>query len=347
MNPDLPNQISANLQRGIASGAFPGAVCAYSRDGATLSQAAGDFGIEAPFLRPVSAQTIYDLASISKIYTLAATLCALRDAKIGLNAPLSRFFPAFDPKITLQLLMAHASGIGFAVQKLEAVEADDWIAKIADAPLESAPGTQVLYSCTNYFLLARIAEQISGETLDSLVKTRICAPLGLENTTFAPQNLDEVAPTERCDPNDDLRGAGGFRHGIVHDEAARSWRVQTGNGAGNAGVFAPAEEVARFARIWAENGAEILHPEDAVRAFEPLFPENSYTRGLGFQIDAAFYMSDAAPKSTAGHTGFTGPSMLVTPQGAVLVILNNRVHPTRNGPERLPFHCEIAGAFFK
>ncbi len=327
------------MQSGIDDGAFPGAVCHLSRGAETVFDGAcGNLGIEAPFLRPVTTETIYDLASVSKIYTLCATLAVLRDAGLALDAPLARFFPGFDQKITLQLLMAHASGISFAVQKLDGVDAGDWMAQIIAAPLQSEPGTAVLYSCTNYFLLARVAEQIGGESLDSMVQKRICAPLGLKNTDFAPQNLGNVAPTER---NGD-----GFFHGIVHDEAARWWRAQTGHGAGNAGVFAPASEVARFVRIWASEGEAILHPEDAARAFVPLFPENSYSRGLGFQIDAAFYMSEAAPPRSAGHTGFTGPSMTVTTGGDVAVILNNRVHPTRNGPERMPFHRQIAEVFF-
>lgn len=336
----MPNSpFGAILQQGIDAGAFPGAVCHLSRGGETVcDEAVGNFGIEAPFLRAVTRETLYDLASVSKIYTLCATLATLRDAKIALDTPLSHFFPSFDARITIQLLMAHASGIGFAVQKLEGVEAGDWTAQIAAAPLASQPATQVLYSCTNFFLLARLAEQISGDSLDSLVAKRICAPLGLRNTTFTPENLELVAPTERNET--------GFYHGVVHDEAARSWRAQTGTGAGNAGLFAPAHEVARFARLWAEDGAGVLHPEDAALAFEPLFPENAYHRGYGFQIGAAFYMSEAAPERTAGHTGFTGPSMLVTPGGDVAVVLNNRVHPTRSGPERMPFHRRIAHAFF-
>ncbi len=341
--PKFSSAIHSILQSGIDAGAFPGAVCHLWRGAEVVFEGArGNLGIEAPFLWPVTTETIYDLASLSKIYTLAVALAVLREAKIGLDTPLARFFPGFDARITLQLLMAHASGIGFAVQKLEGVAAADWIARLAAAPLQSAPGTQVLYSCTNFFLLARVAETLGGESLDALVRKRICAPLGLKNTTFEPKNLRNVAPTER-----NARGnSNGFWQGVVHDEAARSWREQTGTGAGNAGIFAPASEVARFAQIWAGGGEDVLHPADAALAFEPLFPENSYQRGSGFQIGAAFYLSELAPPRTAGHTGFTGPSLLLTPGRAGAVILNNRVHPTRNGPERLAFHRAIAQAFF-
>jgi CubicO group peptidase (beta-lactamase class C family) len=340
MQPDFRSEISQILQNGIAGGAFPGAVGHLSRRGETLfHEARGNLGIEVPFLRAMAPDTLFDLASVSKIYTLCAAFSVLREAKIDLDAPISRFFPGFDPRITIQLLMAHASGISFAVQKLEHADAGDWIAQIIAAPLQTEPGTTVLYSCTNFFLLARLAEHLSDESLDVLIEKRICAPLQLEKTTFEPKNLENVAPTER-------KADGDFFLGVVHDEAARSYRAQTGNCAGNAGVFATASDVSRFAQIWANQGENVLHPEDAARAFVPLFPENTYQRGFGFQINAAFYMSERAPFPTAGHTGFTGPSMFVTPGGDVAVVLNNRVHPTRSGPERMPFHRAVADAFF-
>ncbi len=338
--------IASILDSALAAGAFPGAVCHLSRRGEVVFHgASGNLGVEAPFLRPATVETTYDLASVSKIYTLCAALRTLRDAKIPLDTPLQQFFRSFDARITLQLLMAHASGISFAVQKLDGIAADNWMRKVAEAPLQSAPATEVLYSCTNFWLLSRVIEKISGTSLDSLIETQILRPLQLENTGFEPGNGENIAPTERIGgTKEDLEAA--FFHGVVHDEAARSWRTQTGTCAGNAGVFATAADVAGFARLWTQQGAGVLHPADAALAFAPLFPEKTYFRGTGFQIDAAFYMSESAPSPSAGHTGFTGPSLVLTPQDDVLVILNNRVHPTRNGPERMPFHRQIAAQFF-
>ncbi len=357
----MRHDISSLLENAILEGAFPGAVCyGARRDETVFHEAIGNLGVEAPFLRPVKRETIYDLASVSKIYTLGAAFITFRRARIALDTPLQRFSPTFDARITLQLLMAHASGIGFALQKLESVEARDWLPKIVAAPLHAAPGTQVLYSCTNFWLLARIIEKVSGASLDSVIESQILQPLQLKHTFFEPELLENVAPTERIESERIeserietahfhkkwKRARPDFFHGMVHDEAARSWRAQTGTMAGNAGLFASAQDVASFARIWTK-GAGILHPADAARAFESLFPENSHGRGLGFQIDAAFYMSEFAPVGSAGHLGFTGPSIVVTPRDEILVILNNRVHPTRLGPNRLPFHREIAARFFE
>ena len=327
------------LETAIQNRAFPGAVVAASRGDQIEILCAGNLGYDAPFQTPANAETIYDLASITKIYTVAAALLAFREAKIALETPLRDFFPAFDPNITLELLMGHASGLGFPIQNLENIAANEWISRIAAAPLADGPGKSVLYSCTNAFLLARVVEIVTNKSLDAWILERILAPLQLENTTFAPRNLGNVAPTEQ---NGDA-----FFHGVVHDEAARSWRAQTGHCAGNAGLFAPAREVLRFAQIWTKNGPPILHPDDISRALQPKFRENQHFRGLGFQIDAPFYMSENAPVGTAGHLGFTGPSLcLHFDPSQVLVILNNRVHPTRNHPNRLPFHRAIAAQFF-
>ncbi|HEX8466050.1 MAG TPA: serine hydrolase domain-containing protein [Abditibacterium sp.] len=327
----------AILEHGIAAGAFPGAVAHLRRaDDVVCDVAVGKLGVEAPFEMPTNRQTRYDLASLTKIYTLTAALMVLREAKIALETPLRRFFPAFEAPISLENLMAHRSGLVFPIQKLE-VAANDWIPRIAAAPA-NAPGAAVLYSCTNYFLLARVSESVAGASLDELIQTRILTPLQCENTSFTPRNLENVAPTERHET--------GFHHGEVHDEAARRWRAQTQTCAGNAGLWASACDVARFAALWTKPDQKLLHHADIERAFSSRWPENEGFRGLGWQLDAPFYM-DEAPRGTAGHLGFTGPSLVVhRASRSIAVILSNRVHPTRFGPNRLPFHREISRWLF-
>ncbi|RYG63321.1 class A beta-lactamase-related serine hydrolase [bacterium] len=327
------------LDSAIAARAFPGAVVHFSRrDEVVYYEAAGRLGYEEPFDAPVVLDTLYDLASLTKIYTLATALLAFRKAKVPLETPLQIFFPQFDSRITLELLMAHASGIEIPIQRLEKVEAKDWISRIAEVALVSQPGTSVLYSCTNYFLLARAVEEVVGDSFDSYFEARVKAPLQIQNTFFNPPS-DEVAPTEEHDT--------GVWRGVVHDEAARSWRQQTGSCSGNAGLFADAADVARFLKIWVKDGPELLHPSDVSRALSTRYRERTCWRGLGFQIDAPFYMSESAPRGTAGHLGFTGPSLALHSESArIAVILNNRVHPTRSGPERLTWHRQMTAKFF-
>jgi CubicO group peptidase (beta-lactamase class C family) len=250
----------AIVEEAIAAQAFPGGVVHLARGEETIAHAAvGMLGYEPPFQIPATTQTLYDLASLTKIYTLGAALSLLREAGIPLETPLARFFPAFIAPITLEQLMSHRSGIGFPIQRLEDIAAEDWLTRIAAASLHSPPGESVLYSCTNYFLLARVIEKIANGTLDRLIQDRILQPLQLENTVFEPDSSHQVAPTEQH--------ANGFWQGTVHDEAARSWRRQTGTCAGNAGIFATAADVARFAQLWTRQGEGILHPDDVGRVF--------------------------------------------------------------------------------
>ena len=338
------------LEQGVSAGAFPGAVYHLERGREVVfSGAVGRLGDEPPFRAPATPQTLYDLASLTKIYTLSAALCTLAQASLAPETtPLRAFVPGFDPRLTLEHLMNHSSGLARHLQTLEDRPAHLWAKTLAEEPLSSDPGTQVQYNCANYFLLARAVEKLSGQTLDALIARFLLAPLRLENTTFAPCDLAFVAPTE-------ARADGGFWHGEVHDEAARSWRHQTGTCAGNAGLFATASDVARFASIWLLDGQPSPLPGVwRARATHHTLPEGSASRGWGWQRDAAFYMGELPPAKREkrdfliGHLGFTGTSLVLNPcAGEVAVVLSNRVHPTRNGPDRLPFVRALHEAFWR
>lgn len=339
-----------SLEQGIGAGAFPGAACHLERGhDVVFSGAVGRLGWDEPFRALVTPQTLYDLASLSKIYTLSAALCTLAQAKLAPETtPLRAFLPGFDARLTFEHLMNHSSGLARHLQSLERVPADSWVALLQQEPLASVPGTLVQYNCANYFLLARALEKLSGQTLDELIARFLLAPLRLENTTFAPCDLAFVAPTEEK-PN------GGFWHGQVHDEAARSWREQTGTCAGNAGLFASAGDVARFASIWLLDGqASPLPGVWRARATHHTLPEGSASRGWGWQRDATYYMGELPPAKRqkreflVGHLGFTGTSLVLNPRaGEVAVVLSNRVHPTRNGSDRLPFVRAVHEEFWR
>lgn len=326
-----------SLQTAVENGVFPGATAFLARGGDIhFHGAAGNLGVEAPFDVPATPATIYDLASVTKVYVLGAALRCLRAHGIPLGARLNQFLPGFDARLTLRNLMNHSSGIELPLQSLRGRALEDWLSAIAAAPL-NAPGERVLYACTNYFLLGRALVQIEGAPLETVVQKYLLEP-GQLRASFAPADLGNVAPTERDENGDWVCGA-------VHDEAAREFRAQTGDCAGNAGLFAPCADVAAFARLWF---ADFFDPAD-VRAVdaaplpENVTPQTVYPRGLGFQIDAPFYMSEAAPRGSWGHLGFTGPSLVLhRASQSVVVVLNNRVHPTRSGPNRLPTHRALA-----
>jgi CubicO group peptidase (beta-lactamase class C family) len=215
--------------------------------------------------------------------------------------------------------------------------------------LQTEPGRVVLYNCSNYFLLARALEKLTSQPLDELIARYLLRPLRLENTTFSPCDLSFVAPTET------KRVEKGFWHGVPHDEAARAWQQQTGTCAGNAGLFATAADVARFASIWLLDGHNSPLPSVwRARAMMHLLPEGNATRGWGWQRDAAYYMGTLPVHESGrrsfliGHLGFTGTSLVLNPRaGEVAVVLSNRVHPTRLGPDRLPFVRALHDEFWR
>ncbi len=347
---DMP-QFRAILERAIEVGAFPGASVYLGRGRDTVwSSGIGRLGHEANFHDPVSLGTLYDIASLSKIYTLAAGLCALAEANIAPETtPLKAFLPSFDARITLEHLFNHSSGITRHLQTLESLPASQWVDVLAGEILQTEPGRVVLYNCSNYFLLARALEKLTGQTLDELIARYLLRPLRLENTTFAPCDLSFVAPTEA------KRGEKGFWHGVPHDEAARAWRQQTGTSAGNAGLFATASDVAKFASIWLLDGqTSPLLSVWRARAMMYLLPEGNATRGWGWQRDADYYMGTLPAHESGrrsfliGHLGFTGTSLVLNPRaGEVAVVLSNRVHPSRMGPDRLPFIRALHDEFWR
>ncbi len=329
---------AAIVRDAIANGAFPGAAAYGARgDHVLFDEAHGQLGIASPFDKPATTGTIYDLASLSKIYLLAAALRCLRAHQIALATPLAAFLPEFAPAITLSNLLNHSSGLELHLQTLTNLPVKQWLPRIAATSPACAPATRVLYLCTNYFLLGRALCQIEGAPLETIIEKYLLQPANLR-ATFAPDDLTKVAPTE-------ADGQGGHFCGVVHDEAARAFRAQTGDGAGNAGLFSDAADVAQFGQLW---WSDFFHPNDvAAIAARPL-PEANGARGLGFQIDQPFYMSEFAPSNTWGHLGFTGPSLVLhRASQSVVVLLNNRVHPTRNGPNRLKWHRELAAWFWR
>lgn len=324
---------SAILRDALENGVFPGAT-AYGARGETVlfDEAVGQLGIAPPFDKNVTRATLYDLASLTKIYVLAATLRCLRAHQIALDTPLAAFLSGFAAEITLADLLNHSSGLELHLQTLTDCPIEEWLPTIAATPPTSAPGTRVLYLCTNYFLLGRALVQIEGAPLENIVEKYLLKPAGLR-AAFAPTDLTNVAPTE-------ADGQGSFLCGVVHDEAARAFRARTGDCAGNAGLFADAADVAKFGQLW---WSDFFHPDDVAAVSARPLPEESGARGLGFQIDKPFYMSEIAPPNSWGHLGFTGPSLVLHRESrSALVLLNNRVHPTRHGPNRMKWHRELA-----
>lgn len=281
---------------------------------------------------PARDDTIYDLASISKVFT---SILVMQEAERGLDldAPVAAYLPEFaaagKERVTVRQLLTHTSGFEpfIPLWKLYPDKASR-IAGVLAHPLKHPPGTRYVYSDLNLITLGVLLERRTGSPLDELLRERITAPLGMTDTGFNPDpsELARVAATEF----DAALGRGVVR-GEVHDENAAS----LGGVAGHAGVFATADDLAVLAQTLLNggryDGARILAPA-TVRAMlrnqSPEFPGDGH--GLGVELDQTWYMGGLAGPHTAGHTGFTGTSMVIDPASrSFAILLTNRVHPTR------------------
>lgn len=346
----MSDKLSLIFEEAIAKQVFSGGQVWLECNSEVLAHRAfGTTAYDAPYSCPVTLETLYDIASLTKLFTTTALLIALRHTQISIETPLCEFFPEFASpdkhSITLRDLLQHNSGVDLAIQALIAISPDEWISHIAQAPLHSEPKTKVLYSCTNFFLLARVIELLCKQSLDDYISAQILEPLQMQRTTWIPRRnfpLEEIAPTERDKEH--------LWHGVVHDEAARTWQEHTGHAScGNSGLFSTTRDLAKFAAMWCHDGThqgkQLLAPAEVKSIFrDPVRELNPIAkRGLGWQLDAAFYMSEKAPADAAGHSGFTGPTLWISSNtGFICIILNNRVYPTRDTASRFPFHRRVA-----
>jgi serine-type D-Ala-D-Ala carboxypeptidase len=338
------------LDSAVAAGAAPGAVLAISSGGQRFIYGTGQLGADEP-VTP-GATTIYDLASLTKVVALApAAMLAVDEGKLELDAPVQRYVPAFvgpgKERVTIRMLLAHASGLpAWRPLFREAHSRDQAFALANSTPLSSAPGTVDVYSDLGAIVLTQVLEAIYHERLDSLLQRRVFEPLGMRATGYLPKAglRERIAPTEV----DSWRGR--LLRGEVHDENAA---VMEGV-SGHAGLFASAEDLLTFAEwmltVNSSETAEQLSARPTVRPSvfrEFMRPQNlvpGSSRPLGWDTPSpgGSAGSRLSPRSF-GHLGFTGTSIWIDPdRDLAIILLSNRVNPTRNNPRWAPVRGKIA-----
>src|SRR5437867_1517808 len=281
------------LEDAIRSRAFPGAsLVVGDKQVNIIEEAVGHFDYD-PKSPAVEIDTIYDIASLTKVVaTTTLAMMLFEEGKLDLNAPIGR--------VTIRQLLTHSAGLPAQPPPEGEVE----------FRLEYEPGTKTLYSDTGFILLGRIIEQIGGAPLDLLAGERIFEPLGMSNTCFNPDPVlvPRIAPT-----TPDIRGR-------VHDSAAAA----LGGVAGHAGLFSTARDLAKFCRMMLRGGPAIelfTHRTESVPGS---------TRALGWDTRSEERSSSGHYFSmkTFGHTGFTGTSIWIDPMRELYVVfLTNRVYP--------------------
>lgn len=345
--------VVAVLDSAIAAGAAPGAVLAVSVRGERFSYGTGRMGLDDP--RVPDATTVYDMASLTKVIALTTlTMQAVERGQLDLDAPVVRYLPEFargegqKDRVTVRDLLLHDSGLP-AHRRLweETFVRKGAILRAITSDLEQPPGERMVYSDMGAITLTSILEQLHDTTIDKLFARDIATPLGLTRSRFTPPGAwrNAIPPTE-FDP-----WRGRMLHGEVHDE--NTGRLD--GLSGHAGLFATADDLLRFGE-WALAGA-LGRPGSAA-----IVPPRSFatwtrrqdrpagsSRGLGWDTPSG--RSSAGTLMTAesfGHTGYTGTSIWTDPTRELIVILlTNRVHPTRVTPKFTPLRPLIADAVVK
>lgn len=344
--------LDGQIEEAIKSELIPGAVLIIGHDGHTLYRKAYGYRALIPKKEPMTVDTIFDVASLTKVVATTTSLMELFErGKLRINDPVVTYLPEFQggkSGITVRNLMTHFSGLRPDLDLEPRWSGYETGIKRAliDVPV-LPPGARFVYSDINFILLGEIVHRLSGKMLSDFARDQIFLPLGMKDTQFQPPAIlrPRIAPTEI---NPDTKQP--FR-GVVHDETARNM----GGVAGHAGLFSTADDLAKFAEMMLGLGARNdpktgkrarVLSELTVRKFtEPGSPaDQPVLRSLGWDIDSPFSSNrgELFPVGSYGHTGFTGTSVWIDPvTKTYVVLLTNSVHPHR-GKLLSSFRSKIA-----
>jgi uncharacterized protein YbbC (DUF1343 family)/CubicO group peptidase (beta-lactamase class C family) len=343
------------VQQAIADKKLPGAVVVVGRGDRILYQKAIGNRAVTPSAEPMTLDTIFDLASLTKVVaTTTSVMVLVEQGRIRLSDRVSTYVPGFErygkADITIRHLLTHVSGLRPDVDLAEMwMGYETAIALAVDEVPTSRPGERFVYSDINFFLLADIVQRVSGQPFDQFARARIFEPLGMKDTMFNPPAslVSRIAPTESCTQYGwPCQGPEmTMLRGVVHDPTAR----RMGGVAGHAGLFGTANDLAVFCRMVLGGGAlpgvRILSPLAVEKMTSAASPDReANTRGLGWDIDSTFSSNrgELLPVGSFGHTGFTGTSLWIDPTtGLFVIFLSNRVHPDGKG-DVTPLRAQVA-----
>jgi uncharacterized protein YbbC (DUF1343 family) len=333
---------------------LPGAVVLIGvGDRIIYQKAIGDRAL-VPAREPMTLDTIFDLASLTKVVaTTTSVMLLIEQGKLRLIDRVSTFIPGFErygkADITVRQLLTHLSGLRPDVDLGDLWTGADNAIKLAieEVPT-SSPGTRFVYSDINFFLLGEIVKRVSGQRLDEFAQEHVFTRLGMKETMFNPPASlrARIAPTESCTPfgwpceGADMK----MLRGVVHDPTAR----RMDGVAGHAGLFGTAADLAIFCRMVLRNGsyrgARVLAPLTVAKMTTPVPSEDRNLRALGWDVDSGYSSNrgELLPVGSFGHTGFTGTSIWIDPATKMFVVfLSNRVHPEGKG-DVTPLRARVA-----
>ena len=322
--------IDRSVNEEIAAHRIPGAVVLVGLRGRTVYRAAfGALSIE-PQPAPMPIDAIFDLASLTKVVaTTPAVMQLIERGRLRLDATVASHWPEFGQAgkaaITLRQLLTHTAGL-----RADLDPAAGWsgpeaaLALIAGDHPVCAPGTRFLYSDVGFIVLGELVRRVSGMPLDLYSHQHIFVPLRMRETGFrpAPDLRARIAPTDWED--------GVLRHGAVQDPTA----YRMAGVAGHAGLFASADDLARFAQAMLDGGGGVLTPDTVATMTRANPLPGGARRGLGWDIGSHYAapMAEWFGPRAYGHTGYTGTLLWLDPDSATfLIVLTSRLHPDGRG----------------
>jgi len=324
------------LRDAVVAGDVPGAVVLVGRGDRTLYHRAFGSRTLVPHAAPMTTDTIFDIASLTKPFgTAIAVMSLVERGAVKLDAPVGRYVKEFKSRafseVTIRRILTHSAGLPAIPPPGRVVPFPAYARTLATLKLDYPPGTGFQYSDTGFILLAEVVRRVSGQRIDRYLQRTVFTPLRLTDTGYHPAGgaLSRVAPTEFQD--------GHLLVGEVHDPRARG----LGGVAGHAGMFSTAADLGRLCRMLLNGGtlgeARVLRPA-TVRTMWARAADGNGTRTLGWDMTSAYArpMLPFFPAGSVGHTGFTGTSVWVDPSSQVYVILlTNRVHPSGGNAARI------------
>ena len=366
MDPAMPTRLDSIMRAAFADSVASGGVLAVGRHGRlTYLRAFGELAWGTG--RPATPTSLFDLASVSKVVgTTTAVMLLVQDGLLDLDAPVVTYLPDWargDPRkgdVTVRDLLLHRAGlVPFRRWFFEIEGEEAYRNAVADEPLEREPRQSTVYSDLGPMTLAWIVEEITERSLDDFLEQRVWTPLGMRETMYRPDPalLPRIAATEL-----DTEWRNELVWGRVHDENADAM----GGVAGHAGLFATALDLSVFARMMLNDGVapactpggvvgepcpvarptsvRLLEPE-VMRTFTARHDPSS-SRALGWDTpEGRSSAGDYFTSSAFGHTGYTGTSLWIDPELDVwVVLLTNRVHPTRENQKHVPLRRDVHDA---
>ncbi|MED4753717.1 serine hydrolase domain-containing protein [Brevibacillus choshinensis] len=347
------DEIDASIETAIQQNYLPGAVVLIARRGVVVKEQA--YGFAAKYRddeftlmdQPIRMQTdtIFDLASISKLFTSTAVMKVVEKGLLQLDKPVATYLSEFAANgkghVTVRQLLTHTSGFPayIPLYKKGASQAER-MQIVLRQPLVNEPGSTYVYSDLNMITLGALVEKVTGKRLDSYIHTNITEPLGMSRTMYnPPKSLQNHMAATEYQSAPDRR----LVWGEVQDENA--WWL--GGVAGHAGVFGTARDLAVFAQMMLNggiyDGKRILSRQSVTWMTEnqmSAFPGDAH--GLGWELDRGTYMDALSDSRAMGHTGFTGTSIVVSPsQETIGILLSNRIHPIRDTVAMNPIRNRI------